>query len=117
MDSLVDANGNVTKWERDVQGRVTKEIRADGSEWLYEYEDGTSRLKQLTDPKMQVRTYSYYADDSLQGISYTNEEYETPSVSFTYNASFNRVETIVDGTGTTTTPSHTTTTPLTGKRR
>jgi YD repeat-containing protein len=29
MDKLIDPNGTVTSWERDLQGRVTSEIRAD----------------------------------------------------------------------------------------
>jgi len=69
LDALIDANGNGTEWERDIQGRVTMEIRANGSEWLYEYEQTTSRLKTVTDPKEQVKTYSYFLDDSLQVVS------------------------------------------------
>jgi YD repeat-containing protein len=30
LDPLVDANGDRTGWERDLQGRVTREVRADG---------------------------------------------------------------------------------------
>jgi RHS repeat-associated protein len=102
MDALLDANGNETSWERDLQGRVTKEIRANGSEWVYAYETTSSRLKTVTDSKGQVKTYSYSLDDNLQGVSYANEQYETPNVSFTYETAFNRVSTMVDGTGTTT---------------
>jgi YD repeat-containing protein len=102
LDALIDANGNVTSWERDVQGRLTTEIRADGSEWVYEYEDTTSRLHVVTDPKEQEKTHSYFLDDNLQGVSYTNEEHETPNLSFTYETAFDRVASMVDGTGTTT---------------
>jgi RHS repeat-associated protein len=102
LDALIDAKGNATKWERDLQGRVTKETRANGSEWIYDYETTTSRLKTVTDPKDQVKTYSYFLDDNLAGGGYTNEEHETPDVSFTYDTAFNRVSTMEDGTGTTT---------------
>ena len=102
LEALIDANGNKTSWERDIQGRVTKEIRANASEWLYLYETTTTRLKTVTDPKAQVKTYSYLLDDNLQGVGYTNEQYATPDVSFTYETAFNRVATMVDGTGTTT---------------
>jgi len=51
MEAFIDANGNRTDWERDIQGRVTKEIRANGSEWLYGYETTMSRLKRVTDAK------------------------------------------------------------------
>jgi YD repeat-containing protein len=71
MDALIDANGNVTSWERDLQGRVTKEIRANGSEWVYAYETTTSRLKTVTDPKERSRTASLL-DDNIQGVA-TNE--------------------------------------------
>jgi YD repeat-containing protein len=48
MEALVDANGNRTRWERDVQGRVTREIRADNTtDTLYTY-DLSGRLKTIT---------------------------------------------------------------------
>jgi len=102
MDALSDANGNRSEWERDIQGRVTKEIRANGNEWLYVYESTTSRLKRVTDPKGQHKDYTYFLDDNIQGLSYPNPQYATPNVSFTYESAFNRVATMVDGTGTTT---------------
>jgi RHS repeat-associated protein len=101
MDALVDANGNRTRWERDVQGRVTREIRADNTtETLHTY-DLAGRLKTVTDPKDQVTTHSYNLDDSLSGTAYTDEEIETPNVSYTYDAYYARVATMVDGIGTT----------------
>jgi RHS repeat-associated protein len=101
MEALVDANGNRTRWERDVQGRVTREIRADNAtDTLYTY-DPSGRLKTITDPKDQVTTHSYNGDDSLSGTGYTNEVISTPDVSYTYDASYSRVATMVDGIGTT----------------
>ena len=101
MEALVDANGNRTRWERDVQGRVTREIRADNAtDTLYTY-DPSGRLKTITDPKDQVTTHSYNADDSLSGTAYTNEVISTPDVSYTYDAFYARVATMVDGIGTT----------------
>ncbi|RPH39661.1 MAG: RHS repeat protein, partial [Planctomycetota bacterium] len=35
VEKLVDANGNPTSWERDIQGRVTREIRANGAAHAY----------------------------------------------------------------------------------
>jgi RHS repeat-associated protein len=101
LDALVDPNGNRTRWERDVQGRVVKEIRPDGAEWNYTYEARTSRLKQVTDAKGQVKTYSYAKDDRLLSIGYTNEEHETPDVAFAYDTAFPRLTSMQDGTGTT----------------
>ncbi len=41
--SLTDPNGNVTTWGRDIQGRVTAKVFADGSRTAYAYESRTSR--------------------------------------------------------------------------
>ena len=101
LEALVDANGNRTRWERDVQGRVTKEVRANGAATVYGYEAKTSRLKAITDAKQQVTTYSYALDDHVTGMVYTNAQIATPSVSFTYDSVFGRLVTMVDGTGTT----------------
>jgi RHS repeat-associated protein len=101
MEAFVDGNRNRTSWERDVQGRVTREIRADNTtDTLYTY-DASGRLKTITDPKDQVTTHSYNADDSLSGTAYTNETIATPDVSYTYDAYYARVATMVDGIGTT----------------
>ena len=94
--------GTARKWERDVQGRVTREVRADNTtDTLYTY-DLAGRLKTVTDPKDQVTTHSYNLDDSLSGTAYTNEDIETPNVSYTYDTYYARVATMVDGIGTTT---------------
>jgi RHS repeat-associated protein len=102
LDALTDANGHATSWQRDVQGRITQETRADGTTTThYTYDTTTSRLKTVTDPKQQVTTYTYNLDDTMQQVAYTNAQVPTPSVSYTYDASYNRVATMVDGTGTT----------------
>ena len=102
LDKLIDANGHATTWERDLRGRVTREVRADGTTVTqYVYESTTNRLKTATDRKGQVTTYSYNRDDTLQQAAYTNVSIATPSVSFTYDPAYNRVATMVDGTGTT----------------
>ena len=80
MEALVDAKGNRTTWQRDVQGRVTREVRADTTtDTLYTY-DLSGRLKTVTDPKDQVTTHTYNLDDSLSGTAYTNEVISTPDV-------------------------------------
>ena len=101
LDALVDANGNRTTWERNVLGRVTREVRADGTtDTLYTYDLG-GRLKTVTDPKDQVTTYTYALDDAVLSTVWTNAQVATPSVSYTYEAIYPRVATMVDGTGTT----------------
>lgn len=102
LEALVDANGNRTTWERDIQGRVTREVRADNvTDTLYTY-DLIGRLKTVTDPKDQVTTHTYALDDALLSRVYTNAQIATPSVSYTYEPDYPRVATMVDGIGTTT---------------
>jgi len=103
LDKLIDGNGHATSWERDIENRVTREVRADGvTATQYTYEATTSRLATVTDPKGQVATYTYAADDRVTQVAYTNAEHSTPSVSFTYDAAYPRIATMTDGTGLTT---------------
>jgi RHS repeat-associated protein len=101
LDKLIDANGNATAWERDVQGRVTREVRADGAAWEYTFEATTGRLKQVKDAKNQVTSYEYFRDDNLKQTSYSGGVVATPTVSFTYDPAYNRRASMTDGTGTT----------------
>jgi YD repeat-containing protein len=101
LEKLIDANGNATTWELDAQNRTTKEIRADSSFTEYVYENTTSRLKRRTDAKGQHRDTTYFVDDNIQQISYPNPQNPTPNVSFTYDPAYDRIATMVDGTGTT----------------
>jgi RHS repeat-associated protein len=102
MEALIDGKGQRTSWDRDVQGRVTREIRADGTtDTLYTY-DLTGRLKTITDPMDQVTTFSYNNDDSLASTGFTNETIATPDISHTYETYYPRPATMVDGNGTTT---------------
>ena len=102
LEKLIDGKGQATTWERDAQNRVTREVRADGTTTtVYVYENTTSRLKTITDPKSQVATLSYNVDDTLTQKVYTNAEHATPTVSFAYDANYNRVTSMTDGTGTT----------------
>jgi YD repeat-containing protein len=75
LDALVDANGNRTSWERDVLGRVTRELRADGvTDTLYTYGARTGRLLTVTDLTDQVTTHSYAADDQRLSMTFTNPQ-------------------------------------------
>jgi len=103
LEKVVDANGNAITWERDVQGRATREIRADNSVWEYTYETTTSRLKQVKDARNQITGSEYFADDNLKQVTYTNALVATPNVSLSYDPVYNRPATMTDGTGTATT--------------
>jgi YD repeat-containing protein len=101
LDALVDANGNRTRWERDLEGRVTREVRADGvTATTYTYGPSSGRLLTVTDPKAQVTTYTYNVDNAVASTTYTNAQIATPGVSYTYDAHYGRLATMVDGIGT-----------------
>jgi RHS repeat-associated protein len=102
LDKVIDPNNNATTWERDLQGRVTREVRANGSAWEYTHENTTSRLKQRKDPKNQLTGYEYFLDGNLKQVTYTSAIVTTPNVSLTYDPVYNRPITMTDGTGTTT---------------
>ena len=99
---LTDPNGNETRWEYDLQGRITKEIRADNTSNEYTYEATTSRLKQRTDPKGQIKTITYDLDNNQKRIVYSNSEHPTADVIFTYSPVYNRLASTTDGIGPTT---------------
>lgn len=98
---IIDPLKNITTFNRDIRGRITTKTYNDGKSINYVYENTTSRIKQVTDAKGQTKNYTYFADDNLKSLSYTNAVVSTPTVSFTYDANYNRVLTMVDGTGTT----------------
>jgi RHS repeat-associated protein len=103
LESLIDGNGNVTKWIRDAQGRVTQEILADGTSRSLSYEPTTSRVQQYQDAKGQTRSYSYALDDRLLSVEYGgNLTSPTPNVSFVWDPFYPRLVSRTDGTGTTT---------------
>jgi RHS repeat-associated protein len=101
LEGITDPNQNTTSWVRDVQGRVTDKVYADQTSIHYTYEGTTSRLKSTADAKGQSTNYTYFPDNNLQQVSYTNAQVATPTVSYTYDPVYNRVASMADGTGTT----------------
>jgi RHS repeat-associated protein len=98
-----------------LQGRIYQKVFADNTAINYVYDGQTgpntvgasSRLKSVTEAKGQRTNYSYKRDDTISQIDYTDINGAqlnppTPSVSFTYDSSYNRVRTMADGSGTTT---------------
>jgi len=114
LTSITDPKNQTTTFNRDIQSRVYQKVFQDNTtiDYLYEGQTApntagaTSRLKSSTDAKSQRTNYSYFTDDNLQQVSYTNTSGQTlspptPSVSYTYDPNYNRVATMTDGTGTT----------------
>lgn len=101
LKSLVDGNGNLTRWRHDAQSRVTAKIYADGSEEVYGYQPLSSRLGTITDPAGQITTRTYNLDGSLNTEGYSNAAVATPGVGFVYDGAYLRVVSMTDGTGTT----------------
>src|SRR5205085_150164 len=115
LASIIDPKDQVKTFNRDLQGRVYQKVFADNTTVNYLYDGQTtantvgasSRLKSSTDAKGKRTNYSYFADNNIQQITYTNTGGQplnpaTPPVNFTYDTNYNRVKTMIDGTGTTT---------------
>ncbi len=102
LAQIIDPLNNITTYTRDIEGRVTQKTYNDGKSISYQYENTSSRLKEITDAKGQKSNYKYYIDNNLDSIIYSNSAIATPSVSFTYDPAYNRVATMTDATGTTT---------------
>lgn len=102
LSALIDPMGRPTRWDYDLEGRVTSRQYVDGSRVLYTYENTTSRLKSAEDETGQIKTYNYTVDDNLSGVSYGIAQVATPGVTFTYDTNYNRLVSMQDGIGTTT---------------
>jgi RHS repeat-associated protein len=101
LRSVTDPMGRTTSWRHDIQGRVKCKEYPDGSKVTYLYENTISRLRQRIDEKLQVTQYNYNRDDTVSRITYNHATVDTPSVAFAYDAHYNRLSSMKDGTGTT----------------
>jgi RHS repeat-associated protein len=105
LKDIIDANGNDTHWDIDLESRPIDKIYAYGSsaaqEETYAYENTTSRLHSITDALGQVKTFTYALDNRVTGITYTSTVNTTPNVTFAWDTYFPRMTSMVDGLGTT----------------
>jgi RHS repeat-associated protein len=101
LTEIADPLKHITTFNYDIQSRITSKIYDDNTTFTYQYDSTTSRISAVTDAKGQTTKYSYYIDDNLKQIDYTNALVATPSVSFSYDGSYNRLDTMKDGSGTT----------------
>ena len=112
LTRITDPNTHKTTFNRDLQSRVYQKVFDDNTAINYLYDGQTaanaigasSRLKSATDAKNQRTNYSYFADDNVKRITYTDTNGQplnppTPSVTFTYDPNYNRVSTMTDASG------------------
>ena len=99
MVKLTDSKGNITQWHHDLQGRVTEKEFADGSKILSSYGAARGLLSSVTDPKAQVKSFTYDKDDRLLRRSYANAAVATPSVSWQWDVAYPRITAMQDGIG------------------
>lgn len=100
VKSLTDPMGRTTQWETDVQGRLVAKQYGDGSKISYFYENASGRLRQVVDEKLQVKQFTYNRDDTLRSVSYLNTTVPTPTVTYAYDLDYERMTSMIDGTGT-----------------
>ncbi len=97
---IQDPDGNWTKVARDAEGRVLTKTYADGSLYSYTY-NGVGQVSTVVDPKGQTTTYGYTTSGLLASESYSGGSISTPSLNYTYDTIYPRVDKMVDGIGTT----------------
>jgi RHS repeat-associated protein len=115
LTSMTDPKNQTTTFSHDIQSRLYQKVFADGTtvDYLHEGQSAantvgaTSRLKSSTDAMNRRTNYAYFADDSVQQVSYTTTSGQplsppTPSLNYTYDSNYKRISTMSDGTGLTT---------------
>lgn len=94
--TLTDRNNNVTTWHYDQYGRATNKVDAASNIiFVYKY-DANDRLTNRWTPAKTNTFYKYDSAGNLTNIAYP----VSSSISMSYDA-LNRVQTMVDGIGTT----------------
>src|SRR5207245_8381777 len=68
IKSLTDPLGRTTTWHKDVQNRLTSKVYGDGSQVSYNYENTTSRLREVIDEKLQRTQFAYNLDDTVRSL-------------------------------------------------
>src|SRR4029079_13340420 len=103
-----------TTFNRDLQSRMHQKVFADGTtiDYLFEGQSGpdtsgaTSRLQSITDALNRRTNLTYAIDNNVTRVTFTDSPSNppsppTPEVSYTYDPNYNRVATMIDGTGVT----------------
>ena len=102
---IIDANGNDTHWNIDLESRPISKTYGYGTSSAktetYQYEATTPRLHSITDASGQVKTIAYDHSDRIIGIAYMHPVNPTPNVNFSWDPYFPRLSSMTDGTGAT----------------
>jgi RHS repeat-associated protein len=97
LTKFTDANKHPTSWTPDADGRVHIKAYPSGEGYSINY-DSAGREWTRTDSKGQTRTILYYADGTIQNISYTGNT--TNNQSYTYDPLYPRLKKMLNqGTG------------------
>ncbi len=102
LQALIDGKGQVTRWKYNERGQMVEKKFANAAAYTFAY-DNASRLTTRTDSLEQVTTYEYFKDNNLKSRVYSNTVNPINNVSFTYAQQYNRMTSMTDGSGTTTT--------------
>ncbi|HAV65144.1 MAG TPA: hypothetical protein DCY13_22580, partial [Verrucomicrobiales bacterium] len=102
LSVVVDPLGRVTSWVRDLQGRVTSKVFADGSQVHREYDPATAWLKGIRDERNQITRLDYNLDGSLRQRRYFDAHIPIATMKLTYDPNYRRLLTREDGSGVTT---------------
>lgn len=102
LQALTDGGGNVTRWKYNEALQMIEKKYANGSTYSFTY-DNANRLATLTDALGQITTYAWFRDNNPKSRTYSNTVNPTKNVSFTYAQQYNRLTSMTDGSGTTST--------------
>jgi RHS repeat-associated protein len=100
LHTLQDGVGSTTTWERDLRGRVTKKIYANGKGYTQTF-DTAGRLESRTDARGQIKRWEYTTDDRIASVKASNAVKATPDVTYVWDAYYPRITSMTDGAGTT----------------
>lgn len=104
LKSMSDPLGRMTKFVRDIQGRVLQKVLPDEDTFVYTYQPQSGRLADMRMPKdaaasQPTVTYNYDLDGRLLGQDYADAA--TPDVSFAFADYLGRLTSHTDQLGTT----------------
>lgn len=98
--SLTDERGKVTRWNRDLNGRVTSKQYHNSKYVFYYYEPESGLLSTVDFPKDVgvTLTQTYFIDGNLRKIDHADSG--TPDVTLNYDTWYSRMTSRTDGAGT-----------------